>query len=145
LFSCDGFDYVSSDEITKELREKCSDIKTDNAMPWRCPSEVTGSAVKLVRINEMQTYAWDSLQRRAAALQSTPDGHEAAIIVNENMAKQLGLADGDRATATQDGAKVVLPVMVDNSVADDSVLIHAGLGETAVLTGEFSEIDITRI
>ena len=144
LFDCDGFDYVSNDEISKEVQEKCNNIKNDNTMPWRCPNEVVGSAVKLVRINEIQAYAWDSLQRRAAALQNTPDAHEAAIIINGNMAKQLGLADGDRATATQDGAKVALPVMIDNSVADGSVLIHSGLGETAVLTGEFSEIDVTR-
>lgn len=145
LFACDGFDFVSSEEIREEVREKCVNIKTDNAMPWRCPATLNNVTDKIVRITELQTYAWDSLQRRATALQSTPDAKEAAIIINESMANRLGLADGDRATATQNGAKVVLPVRVDDSVADDSVLIHSGLEETAVLNGDLSEIEITRI
>jgi NADH-quinone oxidoreductase subunit G len=146
LFACSGFDYVSNEEVLNEVREKCGSVKTDNTMAWRCPSTVVSSPTeKLVRICEMQPYSWDSVQRRATALQNTPDAHEAAIIVNENMAKRLGLADGDRATATQDSAKVVLPVMIDNAVADDSVLIHAGLSETAVLSADLSEIDIARI
>jgi NADH-quinone oxidoreductase subunit G len=145
LFSCDGFDYVSSEQIRDEVHAKCANIKADNAMPWRCPATLAGVTDKIVRIAELQTYAWDSLQRRAIALQSTPDAKEAAIIINNDMAKRLGLADGDRATATQDGAKAVLPVMVDDSVADDSVLIHSGLEETAVLNGDLSEIEITRV
>jgi hypothetical protein len=39
----------------------------------------------------------------------------------------------------------VLPVIIDNSVADDSVLIHAGLEESAELSAELDEIDIMRI
>ena len=149
LFSCEGFDYVSSEEILTELRDKCTNIKADNAMPWRCPKRLTGSANvpgnKAVRIAEMQPYAWDSLQRRAAALQSTPDAYEAAIRLNEKTAKRFGVADGDRATVSQNTAKVVLPVIVDNLVADDSVLIHAGLEETAGLSADLVEIEIARV
>jgi NADH-quinone oxidoreductase subunit G len=145
LFDCKGFEYVSSEEILAELHEKCNNIKIDNSMPWRCPTQLAAANDKVVRIAEMQTYAWDSLQRRASALQSTPDAYEAAIRINENMAKRFGVADGDRATATQNSAKVVLPVIIDNSVADDSVLIHAGLQESAELSAELAEIDITRI
>jgi NADH-quinone oxidoreductase subunit G len=145
LFACDGFDYVSSEEIHDEVQAKCGNIKADNAMPWRSSANLAATTGKIVRITELQTYAWDSLQRRATALQNTPDAREAAIIINTDMAKRLSLADGDRATATQDGAKVVLPVTVDDSVADDSVLIHSGLEETAVLNGDLSEIEITRV
>jgi NADH-quinone oxidoreductase subunit G len=145
LFDCKGFEYVSSEEILAELHEKCNNIKIDNSMPWRCPTQLAAANDKVVRIAEMQTYAWDSLQRRASALQSTPDAYEAAIRINENMAKRFGVADGDRATATQNSAKVMLPVIIDNSVADDSVLIHAGLQESAELSAELAEIDITRI
>jgi len=146
LFACAGFDYVSSEEVLTELRNKCSNIKADNAVPWRCPkSLVSANNNKVVRIVETQSYAWDSIQRRAAALQSTPDAYEAAIRINENTAKRFGVADGDRATATQNEAKVVLPVVIDNSVADDSVLIHAGLEQSAALSAELSEIDIARV
>ncbi|WP_455210524.1 molybdopterin-dependent oxidoreductase, partial [Kaarinaea lacus] len=145
LFSCEGFDYVSSEEILTELRNKCSNIKADNAMPWRCPDSVSIATNKVVRIAEMQTYAWDSIQRRAKALQSTPDAYDAAIRINEDMAKRFGVADGDRATVTQDSAKVVLPVIIDNSVADDAVLIHAGLEESAALSADLTEIDIARV
>ena len=114
-------------------------------MTWRCPEAITTSKNKVVRIAEMQTYAWDSLQRRATALQNTPDAYEAAIRINESLATQLGLAEGDRATATQNGAKVVLPVIIDNTVADGSVLIHAGLAESAALSAALSDIDLARV
>jgi NADH-quinone oxidoreductase subunit G len=145
LFDCNGFEYVSSEEILTELRNRCSDMKPDNTMPWRCPNTLTASTNKVVRIAEMQAYAWDSVQRRAKALQSTPAAYEAAIRINEVTAKRFGVADGDRATATQNGTKVVLPVVVDNSVADDSVLIHAGLPDSAALSAELTEIDIARV
>ena len=145
LFQCDGFNYVSSEEVLTEAREKMISIKADNNMPWRCPSTVPPPADKVVRITEMQMYAWDSVQRRAQALQSTPDACPAAIRINEKLAKRLGLADGDRATASQNGAKAVLPVVVDNAIADESVLIHAGLAESATLSSDLNEIDITRL
>ena len=145
LFACSGFDYVSAEQVLGELREKCINIKFDNAMTWRCPEAITTSKNKVVRIAEMQTYAWDSLQRRATALQNTPDAYEAAIRINESLATQLGLAGGDRATATQNGAKVVLPVIIDNTVADGSVLIHAGLAESAALSAALSDIDLARV
>jgi len=149
LFGCQGFDYVSSEEVLSELRQKCADLKADNTMSWRLPealksAQLTGSST-LVRVSEIQTYAWDSLQRRAGALQSTPDAYEATIRINTNLAKRLGLAEGDRATATQNGAKVMLPVVIDDAVADDSVLIHSGLVETAVLNGDLSEVELARV
>ncbi len=149
LFGCQGFEYVSSEEVLSELRQKCADLKADNTMSWRLPealksAQLTGSST-LVRVSEIQTYAWDSLQRRAGALQSTPDAYEATIRINTNLAKRLGLAEGDRATATQNGAKVMLPVVIDDAVADDSVLIHSGLVETAVLNGDLSEVELARV
>ena len=145
LFQCDGFDYVSSEEILTEIRGKLANIKPNNSISWRCPSSIAADTNKVVRIAEIQTYAWDSLQRRAQALQSTPDAYPAAIRINEKLAKRLGLADGDRASATQNSAKVVLPVIIDNAVADESVLIHAGLVDSAALSTDLDEINITRL
>jgi NADH-quinone oxidoreductase subunit G len=144
LFQCEGFNYASSEEVLNELREKIAAVKADNTMKWRCPDNIS-TADKVVRIAEMQTYAWDSLQRRAQALQSTPDAYPAAIRINEKLAKRLGLADGDRATATQNGAKAVLPVVIDNTVADESALIHAGLVDSAALSANLDEIEISRL
>jgi NADH-quinone oxidoreductase subunit G len=145
LFQCEGFDYVSSEEILTEVREKAATVKPEKATSWRCPASITKAVDKVVRIAEMQMYAWDTLQRRAEALQNTPSAYPPAIRVNEKLAKRLGLADGDRAAATQNGARAVLPVVVDNTVADDSVLIHSGLVESAALNADLEPLIITRI
>jgi len=145
LFQCEGFNYVSSEEILSEAREKIASVKADNTAAWRCPTSIPAATDKLVRITEMQPYAWDSLQRRAQALQSTPDASHSAIRINAKLAERLGVANGDHATATQSGAKAVLPVVIDNAVADESVLIHAGLAESAVFSADLDAIDISRV
>lgn len=143
FFQCDGFDYESIEDVRKEARQSAENVKADNSMTWRCPSTINTKASDLVRIAEMQMYAGDSIQRRAQALQQTPNAFEAAIRINEAQAKRLNLADGDRAVVSQNNNQVALPVVVDNTVADDCALIHAGLKESAAL-GALASITISR-
>ena len=143
LFSCDGFDYVISEDVLKEVKEKAGNIIAENSLEWRCP-ELTNSnkAADIVRIAEWQMYAGDSLQRRADALQSTFDADVAAIRVNKDLAEKIGTVDGAHAVVAQNGTTITLPVIVDDLVADNSVLIHAGLDASSGLDTSFTPLTI---
>jgi hypothetical protein len=58
------------------------------------------------------------------------------------LAERIGVADGSTAIAAQNGTKVTLPVIIDNHVADFSVLIHAGLEASASLDASFTPVTI---
>ncbi|WP_455221697.1 NADH-quinone oxidoreductase subunit NuoG [Kaarinaea lacus] len=141
LFGCEGFDYITSEDVLNELKEKAGSIIAENNIEWRCP-DLTESKADIVRVAEWQMYAGDSLQRRAQALQSTFDADVAAIRINKRLAEKIGTADGAQALVTQNGSNVTLPVIIDDLVADNSVLIHAGLGESSGLDTSFMPVTI---
>lgn len=145
LFEQDGFDYVNPEDVLDEIRKQTGDLLPDNMVSFSCPAAVTKNSADIVRITEPQMYAGDGMQRRANALQRTPDAVSAAIRINKKLADRTGLADGDEATARQNGNAVTLPVIIDNSVSDGSVLIHSGLAGSAQLDSSFTPITLKRV
>ena len=145
LFGCDGFDYITSEDVLNDVRDKAGSVQPDNAMQIQCPEGVKPASQDIMRITELQMYAGDSLQRRAAALHHTPDAPTAAIRINKLLAGRIGLQDGDTALAKQNGNEVVLPVVIDERVSDGSVLIHAGLADSAKLDASLTPVSLTRV
>ena len=144
LFGCEGFEYVTSEEVLSEVRDNAGQLKVDNAMEIQCPAAIKPPTQDIVRIAELQMYAGDSLQRRATALQNTPDAQPAAIRVSKLLADRIGLQDGDTAKAKQNGNEVILPVVIDDRVSDGCVLIHAGLADSAKLDASLTPLTLTR-
>ncbi|HEY5604667.1 MAG TPA: NADH-quinone oxidoreductase subunit NuoG [Gammaproteobacteria bacterium] len=143
LFNCDGFDYVTSEDVLKEIKQKTANLIADNTLVWRSPElAAADKGTAIVRIAEWQMYAGDSLQRRAHALQDTFDADIAAIRINQRLAKKIGAVDGANAVVTQNGAHVTLPVIVDDLVADEGVLIHAGLPASGSLDTSLTPLTI---
>lgn len=145
LFNCDGFEQVSTADVLAEIKQQTGDIRPDNMVTVTYPKSLAKPQANIVRITEHQMYSGDSLQRRASALQKTPDAMKAAIRINRSLAEKIGIGDGDTAIAKQNGNQVTLPVVIDDSVSDGSVLIHAGLAESAVLDASFTPIEIQRV
>ena len=133
LFGLDGFEYISSEEVQKEVQDKCANLSPDNTVLWRAVKIDAADKNSVVRIAETQMYAGDAMQRRAVSLQSTFDADVAAIRVNHALAEKIGLKEGVNAVASQNGTDLTLPVILDDTVADNGVLIHAGLKESAAL------------
>ena len=79
------------------------------------------------------------------ALQKTKDAHIAEIRINESMAKRIGIKDGEHAIAMQNQQQLSLPVVIDNDISENSVLIYAGLQESSVFDGSFSPVTIKRV
>jgi NADH-quinone oxidoreductase subunit G len=124
LFELEGFDYIASDQVRDDLRTDIGDKMADNKTAWQIPSTLD-AAKGLQRISEMPIYSVDALVRRAGALQDTMDAKiTQGVHINAKLAAQLSL--GEKSQVKQDEAQLTLPVVIDDRVPDDGVLIYAG-------------------
>ncbi len=128
LFDLDGFDYIASDQVRDEVRTAIGDKRANNQAAWQIPTTLSVDSAKgLERLSELPIYSVDALVRRAGALQSTieakiPDG----VHINAHVVAQLGLSEENKVQVKQDGAQVTLPLVIDDRVPDEGVLIYAG-------------------
>jgi NADH-quinone oxidoreductase subunit G len=145
MFALPGFAYLSSEEVLQELKSYISRIATRNEA-WELPTQLPERAQKLVRIGSHPIYATDALVRRAPSLQKTAlMKNQAVIRINSNLAKQLNLGDADKAKVKQShGQELVLPLVIDDKIADHCVWIPSGLPETALLGEAFGTISISK-
>jgi NADH-quinone oxidoreductase subunit G len=142
LFDVDGFDYISSDEVLEEVKLKTTTVVQDNSLEWRCPETLSVKPEDMMRIAEVPMYAVDALVRRASSLQQTKDANGVAIRVNSNLAQRLGLYEGSQAKARQGNFEVTLPIVIDERVADNSVLIQAAAQSSAGLKCDFEPLSL---
>lgn len=145
LLGCEGFEYMSSEDVLAELKTVSAERQADNAMPLRGIPNIQTANGEIKRIAEVQMYVGDSLQRRAKALQQTVDAGPVKIRINTELGNKLGLETGDRARANMNGQEVVLPVELDDAVADNSALIYSGCAETAALGTGLDNLNLSRV
>jgi NADH-quinone oxidoreductase subunit G len=121
-----GFEFTAIDEVraAMSLAEPALDDRFVLA-------DASGSGDGFERIATLPIYRVDAVVRRAPALQATPLSTGAAIHVNPEDARQLGLADGAMVAATAGEARAQLPVRIDAAVPAGAVRIDAGYAETA--------------
>jgi len=143
-FDLVGYEYTHSEQIRDELKNKLGDVVPANEMALQGPIPIPATRQGLVRISEYHVYAGDSIQRRATALHKTKLANNAACFMNSQLAKQCGLADGDSTVASQNGRQVILPVNIDENIADHCVLIPAGIEQTAAIDNSLTEIELAR-
>jgi NADH-quinone oxidoreductase subunit G len=143
-FDLDGFEQVSSDDVMKEMKTFCSDIQLDN-------NKVSGSIADyakqsdITRVGDTPIYAGDMLVRRATALQQTEDANVACVKVNSKQADALKLNGAEKVCIKQNDKTTVMPLVIDEGVADNNISIPAGLIETAGLGGAYGAITVEKI
>ncbi|HEW97432.1 MAG: NADH-quinone oxidoreductase subunit G [Candidatus Parabeggiatoa sp. nov. 3] len=126
LFEFEGFNYMASDQVRDELRQLVGDKTANNRGGWQVPESLTlNEASGLQRITEMPIYAVDPLVRRASALQSTQDA-KIAEGVHLNAKAYQNLSEAPEVQVQYNGTQVTLPMVLDDRVPDDCVLIYAG-------------------
>ncbi len=134
-----GFDYLSSEDVLKELKlaEDSSSL-----MPYTpfLPELLPVSKLSLVRVGEWPLYRSDSIVRNADALQNCNASESACIRINSKTAKKLNLCDS--ATVSQGDIEITLPLICDDRVAQDVVWVANALPETVDLGAAFTEITI---
>ena len=138
------FDYVEVGEIRDEVKATVSEELPTSAGGWKKLDELPVAGEGLERIGDVPIYAIDATVRRASSLQATSHGADAAIIINSELAGQLGLTDGDQAKARQNGSDVTLTVAVDDRIPAGCVRVPAGLPGSCGLGVSFGSIEIEK-
>ena len=140
LFSLDGFEYVSSEEVRDELHSQ-AEGQQNNKAEWHCPDALSSTGDKLVRVADLPIYAVDAIVRRAESLQKTAQAKATATAkINSSVAQALGLSDAVKVEATQGDSSCVVALEIDDRAADGTVWLSAGIQESAGFGCDGAEI-----
>lgn len=97
----------------------------------------------LERVANMPIYRSDAIVRRAPALQQqTPQ-----LVAGLNSATMTALEvnEGDQVLVKSNHGEVVLPVKLQNQLADNTVSVPLGFEQTAVLGGAFVQLSVEKV
>jgi NADH-quinone oxidoreductase subunit G len=148
VLEIEGFDYVSSSDVRKELKVSCDEVTAvSNSY------EVTGIYTtldkdenKLQRVGVVADYCADSLQRRATSLQKS-DLLQGAVQLNAAEIKRLNLqalSGNDGSVRVKQGAvSIDMPLLENNLIPDGCALVLSGTEPSSELGSAFGSIEIT--
>jgi NADH-quinone oxidoreductase subunit G len=145
LLELEGFEYTTVNQISEELAQKIGD---DQSKDWKLslPTKFNPVSIKSIsRIAPVSLYAVDGIVRRATALQATKDAADKAIIqMNERLAKDLAVKEGDIVNVKSEFGVAQLSVELSEAVADQSVIIHQANGYTNCLGAPLGFVEISQ-
>ncbi len=145
LFGFDDFEYISSQEIRDELKTLIGDVSPGNDIAWRCPESLGGKTQGIESIADHPMYASDCLLRRAESLQVVGETYHSAIRINQTEASKIGLKDGDPATARKDDFEITLPVIIDDRVPDEGILLPSDLSGAVMFGSGSTGLTLSRL
>ncbi|KTD04090.1 NADH dehydrogenase subunit G [Legionella geestiana] len=140
ILQCRDFEYVSSDEILREV-QSALDLLVDAAYQPIWPEALPVHTDELVRVGEWPIYRVDATVRHATALQHCASADEACVRMHPETANRLKLQN--EATVSQGNIKITLPLKRDERVAPDVVWVPNAMPETVDLGHAFAGITIT--
>ncbi len=144
FLNLEGFDYMQVDEVREAARAFAGEVEVKAATAWAMPRwPAPGEALQ--RIGYLPLYHVDSLVRRAAPLQGTPDARADIAWLGEAAAAALGVADGARVAVRQGGAEVVMEARVDAAVPDRCVLVAAATPQAARLGPAWGPVEVSAV
>ncbi len=144
LLDLTGFDQNSSQQVLDEVRDGLGELRPENRASGSADGELRMSEGGLKRIGDVPIYALDPLVRRASSLQKTRDALAAAVRINQAVADQNGLTQGDQVTVVQDDSRISLPVEIDGAVPNGCVRICAGLKGSEKLGSQFGDVTLEK-
>lgn len=142
LFSLDGFDYVSADEVREDIESATASLSVSASSDWRCPTSLTTGSNGLMRVGHLPLYSVDPLVRRSEPLQATRDKIMAAAYINSKTASQQGLSANQNVRVVQDQYSNNLPVVIDEGVPDQCVFIPVGVKDSQSLGDAYGGVEI---
>ena len=87
----------------------------------------------------------DALVRHAASLQQTADVADGAVHINQALAQKLGVSDQGRVKVEQDEHGVEMDVVIDDTIAGQTVLIQGAHAKSAELGPWYGDVHLSRI
>ncbi|OAI49041.1 hypothetical protein AYO45_03715 [Gammaproteobacteria bacterium SCGC AG-212-F23] len=141
-----GFDYESSEEVRREVKEKSLARVPVVVKEVNVVADIPKN--KIYRVGDIPIYEVDSIVRRAKALQAIQpvmEGELAAVRMSTEMLTQLQLREGMEVRVKQGEHSVRLPVKLDTHVPGGAVFVPGGIEATKELGNLFGEIEIEGI
>ena len=138
----DGFDYISSQDVSDEVRRGV-DAKVKTAAATYCPDTLDAELVGIQVISEVPMYQTDSVVRRSSALAQTVENQAALIAkMNTTEAENLGLSKADSVRVSEGGQSVTMAFEIDDAIADGCVHMPTGVPEVAHFSAAFSTVRV---
>ncbi|KTC91712.1 NADH-quinone oxidoreductase subunit NuoG [Fluoribacter dumoffii] len=141
LLQCNGFEYLSTEDILTEIRN-CVAITTEQEYKPYYPESLPMINQSLVRVGEWPLYRSDAIVRNSKELQLCAAAESACIRINPLTADRLKLEDV--ATVSQGDIEITLPLKRDERIAADVVWVANAMPETVDLGHSFAAITIKR-
>ncbi|MCR9192474.1 MAG: NADH-quinone oxidoreductase subunit NuoG [Gammaproteobacteria bacterium] len=136
---CDGFDYVSSQDVLAEVQRHHAMLHEPRSKTYY-PKSMPTSESGLMRVGEWPLYRNDMIVRHADALQVCGAAEAAEIRVHSATADRLKL--GEKATVSQGDIEVTLPLIRDDRIVKNTVWVANAMAETVDLGHAFGAITI---
>lgn len=145
LLNLSGFEYNHHSEVRDELKALVESTPIVERTQFVLPEDLQ-TEPNMRRITEWPMYSTDNVLRRAKSLQDwlAMQDHIIAIRINAKLAEQLGIHSGQMISVSQDDKTVYLPIVVDNRIPGENVLIPAGLAITAGFGDSYGLVDLMR-
>ena len=139
------FSYNGLEEVRTEAAELMGNSQPDNMDAWNTPETIPASSEGLQRIGYIPMNSVDALARHAPALQQTADVADGVAHINRRTAARLGVAGEESVRVISHDAELQLPLQLDDSVADDCVLIHGGHVNSGNLGPLSGPVSVSRV
>jgi NADH-quinone oxidoreductase subunit G len=144
-FGLDGFEQHSSEEIRDALREQVGTVTLDNSQAAGAVAAAMNES-GLQRVGDVAILSVDSLVRRAASLQATPDAEAASRCrISAAQAESSGVQEGDTVAVKQGNASTTMTLEISDRVAVGCVWVQAGTDQSAALGAGFGPVTIERV
>jgi len=142
LTGLDGFDYISSQDVKKEVRSVCEAIELSNAIEIPTSVECVTSSAQMYRCCDVPMYATDAVVRRSHSLQKTPDGQRLCVRLNSAEATRLGVTAASAVTVKQGEDFATLSLVIDDTIPDACAWIPSAVEGNEILGTAFQEVSI---
>jgi NADH-quinone oxidoreductase subunit G len=142
LTGLDGFDYISSEDVKKEVRSVCEAIELSNAIEAPGSVEAGAPSAQMYRCCDVPMYATDAIVRRSDSLQKTLDGQRLCVRLNTAEANRLGVAAASAVTVKQGEDFATLSLVIDDTIPDACAWIPSAVEGNEILGAAFQEVSV---
>ncbi|CAJ0852086.1 NADH-quinone oxidoreductase subunit NuoG [Ralstonia flatus] len=145
LLNVSGFEYDSSEVVRDEVLAEPVSERLSNATTAQTAAPAAAAA-GIERLADVPIYHADPIVRRAGSLQLTAAARAAVRAgVPADLYAQLGLANGDAVRVTQGQTSVVLPAVLDKSLASGVIRVPAATEASAQLGAMFGAVSVEKV
>ena len=140
-----GFTHDGFEEVRTETADMMGEIQADNLARWNTPGALPAGSDDLQRVGYIPMNSVDSLVRHAPALQQTTDVADGVARLNRKTARRLGVLRLENINVSCGENSLQMPLRIDETVADNSVLIHGGHAGSAGLGPLSGPVSVTGV